>query len=419
MAKIKRRWWLGVLGLVLLLAIGGGIKAYLKASEPPNTVALEPKTLTETINVSGVVQSERSVTLKASAAAKVLQRRVPENERVERGTPLLQLDTDVLRLQAEQARVNAQTSLNQAHQELDAAQHNYTQLGQRREGNLLTLRNQLQQAEETLFFVEREFQRVKQLRQEEVISPQSLEQQERQLVQARLQLSNARSSLHTAENSDPELIAARSRIQQAQTALNNAQKQGRANVNLANENLYQAAVSAPFDGSMSSWAVNQGDYLTPGTPLGVFQDLKDIRLNLAVNELDFPKIRRGAPVEIIFDAYPDKVFKGSVVWLSSASTSNNDNLQVFPVKVWFNNTEGAIKPGMSGDANIRVAQRENVLAVPLSAIQKREGKLFVSVYRNEKIEDVDVQVGISTLDEVEITGGLKRGDALVVDSKAP
>lgn len=412
----KRRWWLW--GVILLVLIGGGFsawRAYRKASAPPETRALEAKTLTETINVSGVVQSERSVTLKARAAATVLQRRVLENERVTRGTPLLSLDTDVLRIQREQAQVNASTQSAQAQQELNAAQKNYEQLRQRRKGNLLNLQNQLQQAEENLFFIERDFERKAQLRQEEVISPQALDQQRQQLTQARLQLKNARSSLATAEQSDPELMAARSRIQQAQTALSTAQRQGRVNLSLAAENLNQAGVRAPFEGSISSWSVNQGDYLTPGSPVGIFQDLQDIRLNLAVNELDFPKIRLGAPVEIIFDAYPEQNFVGSVVWRSSASVSNNDNLQVFPVKVWFDNKDQLIKPGMSGDANIQVAQRHNVLAVPLSAIQKREGKLYVSVLRAGEVEDVEVQVGISTLDEVEIVKGLQTGDALVVE----
>lgn len=412
----KPRWMI-VLGAVLIL-VGIGVAWRLSHRTGPQyvTLTLQPENLVETIEVSGMVQSERAVTLKAPVGAQVLARLQPENQRVKAGTPLLKLDTEALALQLKQARVNAQSSEQQALQEVQTAREALSELERNRSGNLLNLRNALQQAEENLFFVQQELQRRRKLLAAGALASQQIDQQEQELKQAQLRVANARTSLNTAEQANLELSNARNRLSQAETSLRNSRAQGLVNVRLASRHLQEAAIQAPFTGSITSWSVNRGDYVTPGLPLAQFQDLSDLRLLLSVNELDFPKISTGAPVEIIFDAYPERSFKGSVVWLSKASTASSENLQVFPVKIWFDNAQELIRPGMSGDARITVGTRSQVLAIPLGAIEKKEGKYYVKVLRADKPESVEITVGMSTLEKVEVRSGLKVGDQVMLEN---
>lgn len=428
--RLPRGW---ILAGALLILIGVGLAVWLLRPRQPDftTLSLQPETLVETIDVSGTIESERVVQLKAGVSVRVLRRAVAENQRVAAGTPLLKLDVAALNLQLQQSRTQTLTSQRQAQSELDSAAATISELEKRRRESLVGLRNQVQRAEENLFFLERELTRQENLLAEAVVTAQSVDQQRQQVTQARRELTQTQNSLATAERTDPELVNARNRLNQARTSIENARRTGAASVALAGESLRQAGVLAPFNGEVTNWSVQKGDLLTPGSPIGRFQDLKDLRLILAVNELDFPKIRLGAAVEISFDAYPDRRFRGSVVWRSqasmagagadtatAASTGSASAIQVFPIKVWFQDPEHLIKPGMSGDARITVSRRQQVLAVPIGAIKKQEGHYTVRVLKDGKPVETKVTVGSSTLDKVEIRSGLKAGDQLVIDQAA-
>ncbi len=385
-----------------------GVTAY-------ETLTLTPETLVSTVDVSGVVESERKVTLKASVATQILGRSVPENKRVPRGTRLLQVNNSTYRIQLDQARTQRNTAIEQARVERNLAQTSLAEARVQAQNNLVNLRNQLQKAEESLFFLRQEKQRSERLYREKVISAQAYQQAQQQLDQALLDLTNAQSRLSQATESRPEVVQAQQRLTQALTALNTAQQQGVANVALPRENLRQSEVFAPFDGSITRWLVNRGDYAAPAAPLADFQDLQDLRLVLSLNELDFPRVKVGATVNITFDAYPDTPYQGSVSSMSQASIEGAENVQVYPIRVWFQNPELKIKPGMSGDAQITATRKENVLSVPLSAVERKDDNFYVKILDEQgEPQDRKVTLGLSTLDKIEITRGVKAGEKVVL-----
>lgn len=422
--------WYWIVAGILLVLIGLAVLWVLMRPRGPayTTFTLQPQTLVETIDVSGVVEPERVLTLKAAISSRVLERSVRENQRVPAGTPLLRLDTDTLQLQLQQAQTQALNSDQQATSELRSATSALNELDARHRQNLLGLGNQVQKAEENLFFLERELTRLQRLHAEQAVTAQSVDQQQQQMALARIELSNARTSFETAQRTDPELVNARSRLTTARSNLTNASRQGQANIALARGNLRQAVLLAPFAGSVTAWSIQRGDFLTPGTSVARFQDLADLRLVLAVNELDFPKIRLNQPVEITFDAYPDKPCNGKVVWLSQASQTSADTsaasaqtttssaIQVFPIKIWFANPKLQIRPGMSADARISIGRSENTLAVPHAAVHKHQGTFSVRRLDPQgKPEVVSVSVGMSTLELVEIRSGLRAGDQVIIE----
>lgn len=415
-AARRFRWRWVVLGVVLILLALAAAWWFNRSQIVPNTQTIQVQDLIETIDVSGAIISERDVMIKSEIPAAVRQRLVQLNQRVAAGTPLIQLSESQQSLQLKQTQVTGQGAIQQSQTELSTARSALKEIAAEADRGAINLRNGLQKSEENLFFVQRELTRSKRLYAEGVLSAQNLAQQQQQFEQARLDLKTAKNNLESAVANRPEVVNARNRVQQAQTALNNATKQAEANQALSRNALSQTLIRAPFTGSITQWEVNQGDYLSPGAPVGRLQDLDDLRLQVVVNELDFPRIALGAKAKLVFDAYPELSFEGSVVWKSEATVTGNENIQVFPLKIWFTNQAGKIKPGMSGDAEIVARTRKQVIAVPISAVDRKDDSYVVKLYQDGKTVEQIVTIGISTLDQVEILTGLKAGDQVILEA---
>ena len=96
----------------------------------------------------------------------------------------------------------------------------------------------------------------------------------------------------------------------------------------------------------------------PGAPLLTIADLGAVSLTIYVPEDQLGKVQLGQPVSVTVDAYPDRVFKGKVTFVSGQAEFTPKNVQtkeervsmVFAVKVALPNPDHALKPGMPADA---------------------------------------------------------------------
>lgn len=411
---MKKKWWI-LLGLLVVLGIAIAVWMRRDPTQNWETEPLQTQTLKEVVDVSGMVHSGKDVTLKSAIQGEVLVRYLKENQRVKTETPLLQVDSSQLSLQNRQALVNAQASVQQAQIEFDGAKKAWQEAQKRRHSNLEQLENQVLKAQKNLNYLQKEWQRKETLYAEKVISHEQLKQFEEQLKQAQIDLKTVRDQLQNAKQEQGEVSSAKNRMTQSQNALNNARRQGGLNTSLTADQLSKSRIKAPFAGSVSQWMVNVGDYVMPGTAIARFQDLQDKYLEVTVNELDYPKIKTENTVSILFDAYPETRFKGRVTWLSQASILSSDNLQVFPIRIVFEDPQNNIKPGMSGDASILTRERENVLAVPLRAVEKKDKFFWVHVLEGDKSVKKKIEPGLITLERMEVKNGLKKGDILILN----
>jgi HlyD family secretion protein len=416
--KRSKKRLLIISGIVLILAAAGASYWYFRQSASNvKTQIVKKQTLKEIIDVSGSVESEQDITLKSASSGIVINRFINENVRISEGSPLLTIDPQQSQLQLNQARVNSITSRAQAQTELENSKKSLADAISRQRSNMESLNSQISKAQSGVFFLQKEISRNEKLLKEGAITRQTVDNQKQQLEQARLDLQTASDNLKKMKNEKGEIVLAQNRISQAETAFQNSVRQSEAAISIASDVVKKTTINAPFSGTMTKWLVNPGDFVTPGTPLGKFQDLNDIRLNLPLNELDLPKISTKNPVEIVFDAYPDKTFKGKITWISQSSVLDNENVQTFPVEVSFANPKQLIKPGMSADAQITVSEKENVLAIPLVSINKKEDKIFVKILDDNKVKEVEIKPGISTLDFLEVRSGLNPGDLLVIEEE--
>ncbi len=178
------------------------------------------------------------------------------------------------------------------------------------------------------------------------------------------------------EGARPEQIAqARAVLQQAQAAYSlvaagpraETIEQAEAQLEIANEALRMAVqqldytvLAAPFDGVVLSKSVEPGEWLNPGSAVVTVGDLDTVYLRAYINETDLGRLVLGQTVEVTTDTYPDKVYGGTVIFISSESEFTPKVVQTFEervklmylVKIELENPNQELKPGMPADCVI-------------------------------------------------------------------
>jgi len=237
----------------------------------------------------------------------------------------------------------------------------------------------------------------------------------------------ARSDLDTAETN--------AQVAVSQLSANSAQvAQTRAALSYAETNLRYAQIISPVDGTVISRNVDVGQtvaasFQTP-TLFTIAQDLTRMQIDTNVDEADIGKVQLNQPVEFTVDAYPDFVFRGKVAEVRIAPVTVQ-NVVTYDVVVRVDNPDMRLKPGMTANVSIILADKGDVLRVPNAALRFRlaeagnnskaslpreKGKgLWVLV--DNKPERVAVNTGISDGTYTEIlSGNLREGDPVIIEA---
>lgn len=183
----------------------------------------------------------------------------------------------------------------------------------------------------------------------------------------------------------------------------------------------QAAVEdgtlrAPSDGTITLVDIKVGELATTQKQVMVLQDVAKLHIEANISEANIASLRSGQSVDVTFDALsPDKIFKATVQTINPASTvvSGVVNYKV----VASIGTVAEIKPGMTANMTILVAQKENALSVPSAALLNRGGKQFVRLVNNSKTKtynQIEIQTGMQADGGlVEVVSGLSEGESVV------
>lgn len=139
--------------------------------------------------------------------------------------------------------------------------------------------------------------------------------------------------------------------------------------------LDQTDVRAPITGTIILLDVERGQVISSpintvgeGTILLRMADLNHVQVSTLVDETDIGKIKPGLRATVAVDAYPNRPFDGSIIKIEPQATVQQ-NVTMFPVLVRIQNRDGLLKPGMNADVEIHVGRRDNVLAIPNSALR--------------------------------------------------
>lgn len=423
--KKANRKWLYITGAVLL-----GILVIFKlagkkdSTEKVATEKAANRTIIESVNASGKVYPEVEVKISPDISGEITELNVEEGDSVKRGQVLARIYADIYALQRDEAaaRVN-QTSatVDNGSAALDALQ---------------TAMDQAQLS----------YDRNRKLYEDKVISKAELEQFETTLKTAKANYNAAQQNIRSLK----------ANVQASQVGLSRA-----------NKDLGRTTLTAPMDGVISSLKVKKGERVAGnsfniGTEMMTVADMAVLEVRVDVGENDIVKINLGDSADVEVDAYNNRKFKGVVTKIASSTKSTTgiattNDVTNYEVRIRLDKSSYLdlagktfpFRPGMNASADIKTKRVDNVLAVPITAVnarvkgsdksmeeKKNEEKanrdeadeaLNNSDNANDELEEVVfvlqadgtvkkavVKSGIQDINYIEILSGLKAGDEVVI-----
>lgn len=141
------------------------------------------------------------------------------------------------------------------------------------------------------------------------------------------------------------------------------------------------------------------------------QSTNELTMNISIEEEEIAKVKVGQEVSITVNAYEDKTYIGTVKKINQIGTYAS-NGSSFSAVVSFTN-DGDVKIGMSGSCSITLEKAENVISVPIEAVQTKNNEKYVVVKKEDgTTQDVAITTGISNDAYVEVTSGLSGNEVL-------
>ncbi len=212
-----------------------------------------------------------------------------------------------------------------------------------------------------------------------------------------------------------------------------ALEQSNATIEITESNLNNTTIRSPIDGIVLSRNINPGETVTSGgQPLFLIsQELSNMKIDTNVSEADIGKIQKDQKAYFTVDAFPNQTFEGMVYQIRNEPITNN-NVVTYNVVISIDNEKNILKPGMTADVKVVVAEQNNVMRVPTSALRfipppsalieandldtNIEPHVWVPA-KNGLIKPVSVEPGINDGRYTEIINGdIDEGDEIIVEA---
>ncbi len=202
--------------------------------------------------------------------------------------------------------------------------------------------------------------------------------------------------------------AARARVHQAFASLK-----------LSRVNLSKMVLRAPFDGVITELSTELGEWITPSPP-GVpippviqIMDPEAIYIEAPLDEVDVGKVHVDLPVRVTLDAFPGEAFIGRITRVATFVRDVVDQNRTFDIEVELDDVAFSrrLLPGTSADVEVILDSRADTLRVPSYALMEG-GRVLV--LNDEHLQAVAVETGLRNWEFTEILDGLEEGAAVVV-----
>jgi RND family efflux transporter MFP subunit len=362
----------------LLSAACSGERTSAAAPAEPAPVAVhvarvQSEKIDRFLRVTGTLAADEQADVAAETGGRVIGTPVERGTRVTAGAVLIRIsateaDASLREANANAAQLEARLGLA-AGQAFDPA----------RVPDVLN-------AKAALDWAEADFNRIKALVDQKVVSQAEYEQRLTQVQAAR---------------------------QQYQTALNGAQQSyrslqaARARVDMARKSSADTVVRAPFSGIVAERLVSTGDYVTRGMKIATVVRIDPVRVELTVPEQYLSLVKAGQAVRLSVDAYPGEVFDATVRFVSPSLKANQRALTVEAIA---RNGDNRLKPGLFVTAFLQQPAAAAALLVPASAVESVAGTSRVYVLTGNKVEERIVTIGEKVGDRVELATGIRPGE---------
>jgi RND family efflux transporter MFP subunit len=372
-ASTRSRLLLVILLAIVLLAAGllvfGGRVRSAQEVRVATVVKMLPTQADAVLNASGYVVAQRQAAVASKATGRLEFLGVEEGDRVMSGEIIARVEHDDVDAVLAQSRANlelAKATLEEARAEEKDASLNY--------------------------------ERMKSLLADKVISQSEFDQAEARYKRAAALVSSAKAGIE----------AAASAMRGAEVAVENTN------------------IRAPFDGTVLTKNADVGEIVAPfGSSVNAraavvtLADMSSLQVEADVSESNIEKVAVDQPCLVVLDAFPEKRYRGVVHKI--VPTADRAKATVL-TKVRFVDFDERVLPEMSAkvqflskppaDSLVSAAPR---LFAPASAVVARDGRKIAFVVREEVARETPVEVGPAQGGLVEVAQGLSEGDAVVID----
>lgn len=418
------KWTLIIAGGLIVLYGASKMLSGGKKIEKVATAKVAKRTIIETVNASGKIYPEVEVKISPDISGEITELNVEEGTSVKKGQVLARIYADIYSLQKDEAA----SRVNQSVATVDNGK-----------AALEALKASMDQAQQT-------YDRNKKLFDDKVISKSELEQYETTLRSAKANYNAALQNIKSLQ----------ANVQSSQVGLSKA-----------NKDLSRTTLTAPMDGIISSLKVKKGERVsgnsfTLGTEMMTVANMSVLEVRVDVGENDIVKIKVGDSADVEVDAYNNRKFKGTVTKIGSSTKSSSglttsNDVTNYEVRIRLDKESYKdlaektfpFRPGMNASADIKTKRVDNVLAVPIGAVNARVKGSDMSMadkkkkdeknkeenelnddnrYYDDELEEVVfvlqqdgtvkkavVKSGVQDINFIEILSGLKEGDEVVTD----
>jgi len=393
----KKYIFIGVLVLIALVAY-----FFFKNDDEVINITSKVKkgTFISEVIITGEAQSTSAIRINGPENLRKFKLRdikiqdlIPEGTIVKKGDYVGRLDPTGVNEQIIDAKLNLETALSRyTQQKLDTT---------------LTLKNERNGIKDLLYKVEETKLELKQSIYE---TPATIRKLEINLEKLNRDLREKR------ENYEIKKSQANAKMVEVGTKLSKIQKQLTSLTDLLKSfTIYSSSngmitYAKNWDGSKKK----VGSSITPWNPtIANLPDLTKMESNTYANEVDIRKIKKGLPVKVGFDAFPEIEIDGTITSVANVGEKKRgSDIKLFQVMIKLKETNKDIRPGMTTSNRILTFSKDDVLSVPLEAIFSKDSIKFVYVKSGFSVEKKQVELGETNNNEVIVYKGLKENDEI-------
>jgi len=356
---------LTILALVGILYFGGILRPAVQV-EVANVVQMYPSQTFTLLNASGYVVAQRKASVASKVTGLLVSVSVEEGSYVKKGQIIAQLESDDVMAAKKQAEAN-----------VNVARFN-------------------------------------------------LEQTKAELQDATISFNRNKDLLAHDYVSRAEYDASEARYKRAVAAVDAAGaavKASEALLQAANVAVEYTLIRAPFDAVVLTKNADVGDIVTPigaaaeaKAAVVTIADMSSLQVEVDVSESNLEKVKAGQPCEIQLDALPESRFRGEVHMV--VPTADRTKATVM-VKVRFIDKDSRILPEMSAKVAflsrpVKLEEQKPLTVINPHALVNRKSKNVAYVVKDNRVVETPVTVGKRLGDMLEVLGGVKAGDRVVV-----
>jgi len=360
-------------------ACGSGSKPAVAASGPaPVAITAAPagqQNVNRVLRVTGTLTAAEEAEVAAETTGRVTGTPVERGSRVAEGSPLITL-----------SQVEAQAAVSDA--EASVAQLEARLAIEPGEPFSIDKVPEVAAAKATRDLAGAEFDRIRSLLEQKVVSQAEFDQRRTQV-----------------EATNNQYRAARNSAQQQFRMLEGA----KARLSLARKSLADTVVRAPFAGLVMDRKVSVGDFVTRGTKVATVVKIAPLRVELTVPEQSAGLITSGEKVRLQVDAFPGRYFEGEVRFVSPAFRPDQRALTIEAI---LPNPDDALKPGMFAAAEVLLPASAPAVVVPAGAVVTVAGMSHVFVVRGTSVEQRMITTGLTLGPVTEVLQGLSAGETV-------